>query len=201
MDCSLPDSSVRGDSPGKSNGVGFHALLQGIFPTQGSNPGLLYCRRILYQLSYQSRPMLLTEAYFCLNVLLVESVFISLCVMRQRLMTVRMWQNRKPSTLSFDSFTQISLPTQPRLSQLLCQFHKWIRPVSSGESKIPPTPHCHFGSPIFPYFIPHTISSPENHAAPFSFFFIPVNCTVISCSRWRSKSLPYVHSSHSTHPA
>ena len=29
------------DSPGKSTGVGFHALLQGIFPTQGSNPGLL----------------------------------------------------------------------------------------------------------------------------------------------------------------
>ena len=31
--------------------VGSHSLLQGIFPTQGSNPGLLYCRRILYQLS------------------------------------------------------------------------------------------------------------------------------------------------------
>ena len=39
------------NSPGKDTGVGFHALLQGIFPTQGSNLGLLcllYCRRILY---------------------------------------------------------------------------------------------------------------------------------------------------------
>ena len=38
MDCSLPGSSVHGDSPGKSTGVGCHALFQGIFPTQGSNP-------------------------------------------------------------------------------------------------------------------------------------------------------------------
>ena len=40
MDCSLPGSSVHGDSPGKNTRVGCHALLQGIFPTQGSNPGL-----------------------------------------------------------------------------------------------------------------------------------------------------------------
>ncbi|KAI4547702.1 hypothetical protein MJG53_000534 [Ovis ammon polii x Ovis aries] len=33
MDCSLPDSSVHGDSPGKNTGVGCHSLLQGIFPT------------------------------------------------------------------------------------------------------------------------------------------------------------------------
>jgi len=53
MDCSLPGSSVYGDSPGKNTGVGCHALLQEIFPTQGLNPGLLHYRRILYQLSYQ----------------------------------------------------------------------------------------------------------------------------------------------------
>ena len=41
MDCSLPGSSVHGDSPGKNTGVDCHALLQGIFPTQGSNPCLL----------------------------------------------------------------------------------------------------------------------------------------------------------------
>ena len=96
MDCSPPGSSVYGDSPGKNTGVGCHALLQGIFPTQGSNPrspalqvdsllseppgkpkntgvgslsllqwifpaqelnrGLLHCRWILYQLSYQGSP-------------------------------------------------------------------------------------------------------------------------------------------------
>ena len=41
MGCSPPGSSVHGDFPGKSTGVGCHALLQGIFPTQGMNPGLL----------------------------------------------------------------------------------------------------------------------------------------------------------------
>ena len=42
MDCSPPGSSVHGDSPGKNTGVGCHTLLQGIFPTQGSNPRLLH---------------------------------------------------------------------------------------------------------------------------------------------------------------
>ena len=41
MDCSPPDFSVHGDFPGKSTGVGCHFFLQGIFLTQGSNPGLL----------------------------------------------------------------------------------------------------------------------------------------------------------------
>ena len=44
MDCSPPGSSVHGDSPSKNTGVGCHALLQGIFPTQGSNPGVPHCR-------------------------------------------------------------------------------------------------------------------------------------------------------------
>ena len=41
------------DSPGKNTGVGCHSLLQEIFLTQGSNPGLPHCRRTLYRLSYQ----------------------------------------------------------------------------------------------------------------------------------------------------
>ena len=44
------------NSPGKNTGVGSHSLLQGIFPTQGSNPGLLHCRQVLYQLSHQRSP-------------------------------------------------------------------------------------------------------------------------------------------------
>ena len=42
------------NSPGQNTGVGSLSLLQGIFPPQGSNPGLPHCRRILYQLSYQA---------------------------------------------------------------------------------------------------------------------------------------------------
>ena len=52
-----PGSSVHENSPGKNPGVGCHILLQRIFSTQGSNPGLLNCRQILYQLSYQGSPI------------------------------------------------------------------------------------------------------------------------------------------------
>ena len=44
------------NSPGWNTGVGSLSLLQRIFPTQESNPGLLHCRWILYQLSYQGGP-------------------------------------------------------------------------------------------------------------------------------------------------
>ena len=40
MDCSFPDTSVHGDSPGKNTEAGWHALLQGNLPSQGSNPGI-----------------------------------------------------------------------------------------------------------------------------------------------------------------
>ena len=56
MDCSLPGFSVHADSPGKNTGVGCPALLQGIFPTQKSNPGLLHCRWILYCVNHQRSP-------------------------------------------------------------------------------------------------------------------------------------------------
>ena len=44
------------NSPGQNVGVGSLSLLQGIFPTQGSNSGLLHCGRILYQLSREENP-------------------------------------------------------------------------------------------------------------------------------------------------
>ena len=46
-------------TPCQNTGVGSLSLLQGIFPTQGSNPGLLHCRQILYQLSHQGSPRIL----------------------------------------------------------------------------------------------------------------------------------------------
>ena len=47
------------NSPGQNTGVGSHSLFQEIFPTQGSNPGLLHCRRVLYQLSHKGSPKIL----------------------------------------------------------------------------------------------------------------------------------------------
>ena len=84
MDCSQPGSSVHGilqarilemkckslscvwtsmrsprNSPSYNTGVDSLSLLQGIFPTQGSNPGLPRCRQILYQLSHKGSPRIL----------------------------------------------------------------------------------------------------------------------------------------------
>ena len=65
MDCSAPGFPVHGISQGKNTGVGSLFLLQGIFPTQESNQGLLHCGRILYQLSYQgSHSSFLLAIYF-----------------------------------------------------------------------------------------------------------------------------------------
>jgi len=44
------------NSPGQNTGVASLSLLQGILPTQGSNPGLPNCRQILYQLSHKGSP-------------------------------------------------------------------------------------------------------------------------------------------------
>ena len=44
------------NSPGQNTGVGSLSFLQGIFPIQGSNPGLLHCRWILYQVSHKGSP-------------------------------------------------------------------------------------------------------------------------------------------------
>ena len=63
--CSVVSNSLRPhglspwNSPGKNTGAGSLSLLQEIFPTQGSNPGLPHCRRILYQLSHKGSPRIM----------------------------------------------------------------------------------------------------------------------------------------------
>ena len=59
MDCSPLASSVHGDFPGKGTRGGCYAVFQGLFPTQGLNPGLHHCRWIIYQLSHQGSPRIL----------------------------------------------------------------------------------------------------------------------------------------------
>ena len=63
---SVVSDSLRSDrlysawnSPGQNTGVGLLSILQGIFPTQGLNPGLPHCRQILYQLSHNRSPRIL----------------------------------------------------------------------------------------------------------------------------------------------
>ena len=69
IDCSLPwfhGSSVHGILQARILEWVGHSLLQGIFPTQGSNPCLLHCRWSLYHLSHQESPVSLKESLFLL---------------------------------------------------------------------------------------------------------------------------------------
>ena len=52
-------------SPGHNTGVGRLSVLQGIFPTEKSNPGLLHCRWIVYQLSHQGSPWMWKTCPYC----------------------------------------------------------------------------------------------------------------------------------------
>ena len=56
MSCSPPGYFLHGDFPSKNTRVSCHALLQEIFPTQGLNLALPYCRQILYHLNHQGSP-------------------------------------------------------------------------------------------------------------------------------------------------
>ena len=63
----------------KNTRMGGHFLLQGIFLTQESNPGLLHCRQILYQLSYQGRPKIHCIAHQLETHSLYESSLFTRC--------------------------------------------------------------------------------------------------------------------------
>ena len=75
------------NSPGKNTRVGCHALLQGIFPTQGLNPGLPHCRRILYQLrffSHASGVQHTGQSYQCWKLRCAEGNWIQMWVTMPR---------------------------------------------------------------------------------------------------------------------
>ena len=67
MNCSPPGSSAHGDSQGKNTRVGCCSLLEGIFPTQGSNPSLPHCRQVVCHLSPQGSPkhLIILAYYYC----------------------------------------------------------------------------------------------------------------------------------------
>ena len=68
------------NSPGQNAGVGSLFLLQGIFPTQGSNPGLWHCRWILYQLSRKGSPIIKSSSL--ITVIMDAIVFSKICVLK-----------------------------------------------------------------------------------------------------------------------
>ena len=69
------------NSPGKNTRVGCHAVLQGIFPTQGLNPSLTRCKQILYQQNHQGRSphrILTNSILFVSNSILIKKISPSL---------------------------------------------------------------------------------------------------------------------------
>ena len=79
MYCSLLGSTVHGDFPCKNTGVGCRVLLQGIFPTQVSNPRLPHCRQILYRWATRE-----AWAYLlCMKYIVVFSCSETLCTVRR----------------------------------------------------------------------------------------------------------------------
>ena len=68
------------DSPGKNTGVVCHSLLQGIFPTHGSNPGFPHYRQILYCLSHwrllETPPLACSFSLYCLGLHLSPSLIL-----------------------------------------------------------------------------------------------------------------------------
>ena len=68
------------NSPGQNTGVGSLSFLQGIFPTQGSNPGLPHCRQILYQLSHRGIPNIVVCWLTFFGVILFKLLISFLCL-------------------------------------------------------------------------------------------------------------------------
>ena len=123
------------NSPSKNTGVGCYALLQGISPTQGSNPGLQHCRQILYCLSDQGNYIVTTCYYlryityhWCLlwSQYFIETSHGSDC--GQILILLCILEVSEPWTLPLRWFSVIRLPSQYPV------LHKYI--TFWGDSKI-----------------------------------------------------------------
>ena len=80
------------NSPGQNTGVDSLSLLQGIFPTQGSNPDLPHCRQILYQLSHKGSPshnrQSINGGFFPLFIICIYLVALSLSCSIQDLISI-----------------------------------------------------------------------------------------------------------------
>ena len=67
------------NSLGQNTTVGSLSLFQGIFPTQGLNPGLPHCRRILYQLSHKGSPVNVVPSAYLRLLIFLPAILILAC--------------------------------------------------------------------------------------------------------------------------
>ena len=108
------------NSPGQNTGVGRLSLLQGIFLTQESNWGLLHCRRILYQLSYQGKTIALTRGTFVGKVMSLHFNILSKLV-------ITFLPTSKCLLLSWLSWGNAFYMLSTRVLGRLLLLHKWSR--------------------------------------------------------------------------
>ena len=95
--CSVVSNSLQpyglyspGNSPSQNPGVGSLSLLQGIFPTQRSNPGLLHCRQILYSLRPPGKP----KNTRLVSLSLLQWIFLTLSMLQSNV-TLQFLQKRR----------------------------------------------------------------------------------------------------------
>ena len=109
-----PTRLLRPWRQGNSTGVDCHALLQGIFLTQGLNPGLLHCRQILYYLSHKGSPASLQISIINKNVRDSKNS----CFMFQRGCQIS-WEKHSSCIFIFGFVSQGSLNTKANLTYKL----------------------------------------------------------------------------------
>ena len=118
--CHPMDYTVHGipwNSPGQNTGVGSLSLLQWIFPTQGSNPGLSHCRQILYQLSHKGSPLMVCITWKNQR----EEVFFNIDQCRPSCISQDKSDNGKPIQ---NKQTKLSSTHQSYIS---CLYHKLVQ--------------------------------------------------------------------------
>ena len=118
------------DHPGQNTGVGSLFHLQGIFPTQGLNPGLLRCRQILYQLNHKGSPRILEWVGYSFSSGSSQP--------RNRLGSIALQADSLPTELSwkckgleFQDVILIALSPEPRVDDHDCQ--KQSRNLTDGR--------------------------------------------------------------------
>ena len=119
----LPDSFFPWNSPGQNTSMCSHSLLLGIFLTQGSNPGLLHCRQILYRMNHQQAHFLIL-----LSVSFTSSSLFCSCLSLPVL--TRQIATTNPS-LRY-------MPLQPPFTHLSAAYPSQFLPSNTPATSLPP---------------------------------------------------------------
>ena len=149
MNCSLPGSSVHGNSPGKNTGVGCHAFVSGIFLTQEANPHLLcllHWQKGSLQLATPGKPVLVSNLLFVLLLPDFGVQFSSVAQSCQTSLRPHESQHARPP---------YPLPTPRIYSNSVHRVGDAIQPSHPLSSTSPPAPNPSQHQGFFFFFFPN----------------------------------------------